>query len=65
MIICSKLMPQGRGLAKVLVQRASTITLDWDTRQKSRFDATDSTGCSYPVAPWCVAVMCWWPKTVR
>jgi urease accessory protein len=37
-------MPQGRGLAKVLVQRASTITLDWDTRQKSRFDATDSTG---------------------
>jgi urease accessory protein len=44
MIICSKLMPQGRGLARVLVQRASTITLDWDTRQKSRFDATDSTG---------------------
>ena len=44
MILCSKLMPQGRGLAKVLVQRASTITLDWDTRQKSRFDATDSQG---------------------
>ena len=44
MIICSKLMPQGRGLARVLIQRASTITLDWDTRQKSRFDATDSTG---------------------
>jgi urease alpha subunit len=37
-------MPQGRGLAKVLIQRASTITLDWDTRQKSRFDATDSLG---------------------
>jgi urease accessory protein len=44
MILCSKLMPQGRGLAKVLVQRASSITLDWDTRQKSRFDATDSAG---------------------
>ncbi len=44
MIICSKLMPQGRGLARVLVQRANTITLDWDTRQKSRFDATDSQG---------------------
>jgi urease accessory protein len=44
MIICSKLMPQGRGLARVLVQRANTITLDWDTRQKSRFDATDSAG---------------------
>jgi urease accessory protein len=42
LLICSKLMPQGRGLARVLVQRASSITLDWDTRQKSRFDATDS-----------------------
>ena len=44
MITSSKLMPQGRGLARVLVQRASSITLDWDTRQKSRFDATDSQG---------------------
>ena len=44
MILCSKRMPQGKGLAKVLVQRAPCITLDWDTRQKSRFDATDSTG---------------------
>ena len=44
LLICSKVMPQGRGLARVLIQRASTITLDWDTRQKSRFDATDSTG---------------------
>jgi urease accessory protein len=44
LLICSKLMPQGRGLARVLIQRASTITLDWDTRQKSRFDATDSAG---------------------
>jgi urease accessory protein len=44
MILCSKLMPQGRGLASVLVKRANTITLDWDTRQKSRFDATDSSG---------------------
>ncbi|MFN8954894.1 MAG: urease accessory protein UreE, partial [Burkholderiales bacterium] len=44
MLICSKLMPQGRGLARVLIQRASTLTLDWDTRQKSRFDATDNQG---------------------
>ena len=44
MLLCSKRMPQGKGLAKVLVQRAPSITLDWDTRQKSRFDATDSTG---------------------
>ena len=44
MLICSKRMPQAKGLAKVLVQRAASVTLDWDTRQKSRFDATDSTG---------------------
>ncbi len=44
MLICSKRMPQAKGLAKVLVQRAAVLTLDWDTRQKSRFDATDSTG---------------------
>jgi urease accessory protein len=44
MLHCSKLMPQGRGLARVLVQRASTITLDWDVRQKSRFDTSDSAG---------------------
>jgi urease accessory protein len=28
----------------VLIRRASTIELDWDIRQKSRFDATDSQG---------------------
>lgn len=44
MLTCSKLMAQGQGLARVLVQRANTLTLDWDTRQKSRFDATDSQG---------------------
>ena len=37
-------MPQGRGLAAVLIRRASVITLDWDTRQKSRFEAIDSQG---------------------
>ncbi len=44
MLICSKRMPQGQGLAKVLIQRAPALTLDWDDRQKSRFEATDSTG---------------------
>ncbi|MCJ0764478.1 urease accessory protein UreE [Variovorax terrae] len=28
----------------MLVKRASTVELDWDVRQKSRFDATDSQG---------------------
>ncbi len=40
----NKLMPQGRGLAPVLLKRAATLELDWDVRQKSRFAATDSTG---------------------
>lgn len=44
MLQISKLMPQGAGLAPVLVQRASTLELDWDVRQKSRFDATDASG---------------------
>lgn len=40
----SKIIPRGAGLAPVLVKRASTIELDWDTRQKSRFDGVDSLG---------------------
>ena len=44
MLTCSKLIPQGQGLANVLLKRAATIELDWDVRQKSRFDATDSQG---------------------
>ena len=44
MIHVSKLIPQGAGLAAALLKRASTVELDWDVRQKSRFDATDSTG---------------------
>jgi urease accessory protein len=44
MLIANKLMPQGAGLAPVLLKRASTIDLDWDVRQKSRFDTTDSQG---------------------
>ena len=37
-------MPRGRGLAPALLKRAPTVELDWDVRQKSRFDATDSSG---------------------
>ncbi|MET3917904.1 urease accessory protein [Variovorax sp. OAS795] len=44
MLTANKLMPQGRGLAPVLRKRAATIELDWDVRQKSRFDVTDSQG---------------------
>jgi urease accessory protein len=44
MITVNKLVPTGRGLASVLLKRASTVSLDWDTRQKSRFEAIDSMG---------------------
>jgi urease accessory protein len=44
MLNVNKLIPQGRGLANVLLNRATAVELDWDTRQKSRFDALDSTG---------------------
>ena len=46
MLQISKCIPQGKGLAPVLIKRAATVELDWDVRQKSRFDATDSVGRS-------------------
>ena len=44
MLQISKCISGGKGLAAALVKRAPTVELDWDVRQKSRFDATDSTG---------------------
>src|SRR5215210_3872401 len=44
MLQVSKILAGGHGLAPVLLKRASTIELDWDVRQKSRFEATDSQG---------------------
>jgi len=44
MLQVSKVISQGQGLAPVLVKRAATVELDWDVRQKSRFEATDSQG---------------------
>ena len=44
MLQVSKLLPQGQGLAPVLLKRASTVELDWDLRQKSRFECSDSQG---------------------
>lgn len=44
MIQVSKLLAQGHGLAPVLLKRAATVELDWDVRQKSRFEAIDSMG---------------------
>ena len=44
MIHASRLISQGRGLAPVLLKRAGTVSLDWDVRQKSRFDVVDSAG---------------------
>ncbi len=49
MISVSKIISRGAGLAPVLVKRASTVELDWDIRQKSRFDCTDSLGRSLGV----------------
>ena len=42
MLQVSKILAQGAGLSSVLLKRASAVELDWDVRQKSRFDATDS-----------------------
>ena len=50
MLTVNKLIAQGRGLSRVLLQRSAGIVLDWDVRQKSRFDATDSLGRSVGVS---------------
>jgi urease accessory protein len=44
MLQVCKLIPQGQGLATVIINRAPFLALDWDLRQKSRFDATTSEG---------------------
>ena len=44
MLTVNKVMPQGKGLAAVLLRRAATVELDWDVRQKSRLETTDSLG---------------------
>lgn len=44
MLHATRCIPQGQGLARPLLDRAATLTLDWDLRQKSRFDAEDSQG---------------------
>ena len=44
MLTVNKLLPRGQGLSAVLLKRASSVALDWDTRQKSRFDTDDSLG---------------------
>jgi urease accessory protein len=42
MLSITKLVANGRGLASVLLKRAATVELDWDVRQKSRFETTDN-----------------------
>ena len=44
MLSVTKLIPQSRGLAQTLLQRAATLELDWATRCKAAFEATDSQG---------------------
>ena len=44
MLTVTRLLPQGRGLATTLIRHAPTLDLDWDMRQKSRQQATDSVG---------------------
>ena len=49
MLTCAKCLPRGGRLSPALLRRASEVALDWDVRQKSRFEATDSLGRSLGV----------------
>jgi urease accessory protein len=44
MLQLSKILAAGSGLAPALLRRAATVELEWEVRQKSRFDCTDSLG---------------------
>lgn len=44
MLTIDKLIPHGKGIAPALVKRAPTIELDLQARQRSHFDAADSSG---------------------
>lgn len=49
MLQISKLLQQGAGLASVIINRATTVELSWDVRQKSRFSAVDAQGTALGV----------------
>jgi urease accessory protein len=49
MIYYTKVLKSGHGLAKTLLERAPNISLDWDLRQRSRFETTNSLGCQVGV----------------
>ena len=44
MLTAARLIPQGQGWARPLLERCAWLSLDWDQRQKSRFDCEDSLG---------------------
>ena len=44
MLMIHRCLPQGDGLATVLIKRAPLVALDWDLRQRSRFTASDEQG---------------------
>lgn len=44
MLNVGRLIAQGRGLSRVLLARAASVSLDWDTRSRSRFAVTDTHG---------------------
>ncbi len=53
MVRITRLLPGGLGLAPAALGVAATVELDWDVRQKSRFDAVDSLGRRLGVfLPW-------------
>ena len=49
MLTINKIIPGGRGLAPALLRRAAFVELDWDVRQRSRFQTVDSAGTSLGV----------------
>lgn len=50
MLTIEKLVPQGQGLAAVLLRRAATVQVAWAQRRTGQFEATDDQGRALHVA---------------
>ena len=70
MLTVNKLVPQGRGLAAVLLsapptRRARLGRAPEEPLRRHRLQPAAGSACSCRAAPWCAAATCWWPRTAR
>ena len=70
MLTVNKLVAQGRGLAPVLLKRATQRRAGLGRTQPAAastppIQPAACSACSCRAARWCAAATCWWPRTAR